>query len=115
MLLAFDVGNTNIVLGAFEKDKFKSGYGPYESEATKYLEADLLILDDLGTEFISQFTISCLYNLLNTRMNKGLSTVISTNLSPSELSEKYEDRIYSRIIGQNSRILLFKGSDQRLS
>lgn len=103
------------IVSAFEKDKFKSGYGPYDPEGTKYLECELLILDDLGTEFISQFTVSCLYNLLNTRMNKGLATVISTNLSPAELSEKYEDRIYSRIVGQDSRILLFKGKDRRLS
>ena len=103
------------IVSAFEKDKFKSGYGAYDPEGTKYLECELLILDDLGTEFVSQFTVSCLYNLLNTRMNKGLATVISTNLSPAELSEKYEDRIYSRIVGQDSRILLFKGKDRRLS
>ena len=102
------------IVAAFEKDKFKSGYGQYEPEGTKYLECDLLILDDLGTEFVSQFTVSCIYNLLNTRINKGLSTIISTNLSPAELSEKYEDRIYSRIVGSDSRILLFKGNDQRL-
>jgi len=103
------------IVSAFEKDKFRSGYGPYEPEGTKYLECDLLILDDLGTEFISQFTVSCLYNLLNTRMNKGLPTIISTNLSPAELSEKYEDRIYSRIVGADSQVLLFKGKDRRLS
>ena len=103
------------IVSAFEKDKFKSGYGSYDPEGTKYLECELLILDDLGTEFVSQFTVSCLYNLLNTRLNKGLSTIISTNLSPAELSEKYEDRIYSRIVGADSRILLFKGKDKRLS
>lgn len=103
------------IVSAFEKDKFRSGYGAYEPEGAKYLECELLILDDLGTEFISQFTVSCLYNLLNTRMNKGLATVISTNLSPRELSEKYEDRIYSRIVGADTRILLFKGKDKRLS
>ena len=103
------------IVSAFEKDKFRSGYGAYEPEGAKYLECELLILDDLGTEFISQFTVSCLYNLLNTRMNKGLATVISTNLSPTELSEKYEDRIYSRIVGADTRILLFKGKDKRLS
>ena len=103
------------IVAAFEKDKFKSGYGPYEPEGSKYLECELLILDDLGTEFVSQFTVSCLYNLLNTRLNKGLATIISTNLSPAELSEKYEDRIYSRIVGADSKILLFKGKDRRLS
>lgn len=102
------------IVSAFEQDRFKSGYGPYEPKGDKYLECDLLILDDLGTEFVNQFTVSCLYNLLNTRINKGLSTVISTNLSPAELSSKYEDRIYSRIVGCDSQILLFEGSDRRL-
>ena len=104
------------IVAAFEQDRFKSGYGTgYEPKGDKYMECDLLILDDLGTEFVNQFTVSCLYNLLNTRQNKGLSTVISTNLSPEELSKKYEDRIYSRIIGSDSTILLFEGKDRRLA
>ena len=59
------------IVSDFEQDRFKSGYGPYEPRAEKYLECDLLILDDLGTEFSSPFTVSCIYNLLNTRQNKG--------------------------------------------
>lgn len=106
--------STQNIVAAFENDRFKSGYGPHESESAKYMECDLLILDDLGTEFVNQFTVSCLYNLLNTRINKGLSTIISTNLSPEELSKKYEDRIYSRIVGSDSQILLFGGKDRRL-
>lgn len=102
------------IVSAFEKDRFKSGYGQYEPIGDKYLECELLILDDLGTEFVNQFTISCLYNLINTRQNKGLSTIISTNLSATELTKKYEDRIYSRIMGSDSKILLFRGNDQRL-
>ena len=102
------------IFTAFENDRFKSGYGPYEPEATKFLECDLLILDDLGTEFANQFTVSCLYNLINTRQNKGLSTIISTNLSYEELSHKYEDRIFSRIVGSDSKVLLFSGHDRRV-
>ena len=102
------------IVSAFEQDRFKSGYGPYEPRADKYLECDLLILDDLGTEFINQFTVSCLYNLLNTRQNKGLSTLISTNLSPTELTGKYDDRIFSRLFGADSTVLRFLGKDQRL-
>ena len=107
--------STQNVIAAFEADKFRSGYGSYEPQGTKYLECDLLILDDLGTEMVTQFTVSCLYNLLNTRMNKGLKTIISTNLAPDELQAKYDDRIYSRIVGSGSRILLFGGEDRRLS
>ncbi len=103
------------IVSAFEADRFKSGYGPYEPKADKYLECDLLILDDLGTEFSNQFTVSCLYNLLNTRKNKALPTIISTNLTNEGLSEKYEDRIYSRVIGAGTRMLIFVGEDMRIN
>jgi DNA replication protein DnaC len=74
-----------------------------------------LIIDDLGAEFVTQFSISALYNLINTRQNKGLSTIISTNLSGSELAGKYEGRIYSRIIGADYTVLRFEGKDQRIA
>lgn len=101
------------IISDFEEDKFKSGYGPYEPKTEKYLECDLLIIDDLGTEFSNQFTVSCIYNLINTRMNHGKATIISTNLDAEELSRKYEGRIYSRLVGR-SIILPFAGRDQRL-
>lgn len=103
------------IVAAFEYDRFKSGYGQYEARGEKYLECELLILDDLGTEFSNQFTVSCIYNLLNTRLNKGLPTVISTNLGAGELLNRYEDRIYSRILGQDTVVLRFLGKDNRLS
>jgi len=102
------------IVASFENDKFRSGYGQYEPEADKYLECDLLIIDDLGTEFINQFTVSCLYNLFTTRRNRGLSTIVSTNLAPAELASKYEGRIYSRIVGMDYNVLFFDGKDYRL-
>lgn len=107
--------STQNIISDFEADRFRSGYGNYESRSEKYLECRLLIIDDLGTEFTNQFTVSTLYNLLNTRQNKGLPTVISTNLSPEELAKKYEDRIYSRIIGSGCRVLAFYGKDRRIN
>ena len=102
------------VFSDFETDRFRSGYGPHEPKAEKYLRADLLIIDDLGTEFTNQFTLSCLYNLLNTRHNRGLATVISTNLTPEQLEKRYEDRISSRLIGRDTQILVFVGNDHRI-
>ena len=102
------------IVSDFEADRFRSGYGYYEPKAEKHLECDLLIIDDLGTEFSSQFTLSTIYNLLNSRQNKGLATVISTNLSPAELASRYEDRIYSRIIGSGCKVLAFVGKDNRI-
>lgn len=102
------------IISDFESDRFKSGYGYSEPISGKYFECDLLIIDDLGTEFINQFTVSTLYNLLNTRQNRGKSTIISTNLSADELAGKYEGRIYSRIVGSDYRVLFFSGKDRRV-
>lgn len=107
--------STQNVISDFEADRFKSGYGQYDMKSEKYLNCRLLIIDDLGTEFINAFTVSTLYNLINTRQNKGLPTIISTNLSPEELARKYEDRIYSRIIGAGTRVLPFEGRDLRVT
>ena len=106
---------TQNIISDFEIDRFKNAYSQAEPKADKYLECDLLIVDDLGTEFITPFTVSTIYNLVNTRQNRGLSTIISTNLSPEELSRRYEDRIYSRLIGTGYRVLQFVGPDRRLT
>lgn len=100
----------------FGKDRFRYSKGEeYVARSEKYMTADLLIIDDLGTEFITQFTVSCLYNLINTRQNKGLSTIVSTNFSPEEISKKYEDRLYSRLLGSDTTVLPFIGRDHRLA
>jgi DNA replication protein DnaC len=76
------------------------------------LSTDLLILDDLGTEFKNQFTVSCLYNIINSRLCAKLPTIISTNYTFEELEEKYDQRITSRITGQYSTLILV-GNDIR--
>lgn len=107
--------STQNVISDFESDRFRNNYGREEMKAEKYLDCRLLIIDDLGTEFTNQFTVSTLYNLLNARQNKGLPTIISTNLSLEELAGKYEDRIYSRIIGSGCKVLPFDGKDRRIN
>ncbi len=102
------------IISAFEQDRFRSGYSKDIPVSEKYMECDLLILDDLGTEFSNQFTVSCLYNLINTRLNRGLCTIISTNLSAEELAGKYEGRIYSRIVGSDYKVMFFTGKDHRV-
>lgn len=102
------------IIADFEDDKFRRSYNTEELKAEKYLECDLLIIDDLGTEFSNQVTLSCIYNILNTRHNKGLATIISTNLDSAELARKYEDRIYSRIVGSETRVMPFGGRDRRI-
>lgn len=76
------------------------------------LECDLLVLDDLGAEFSTQFTNAALYNIVNTRINQSLPTIISTNLNLKELEERYTRRISSRMIGEYEALFFF-GSDVR--
>ena len=75
--------------------------------------SDLLILDDLGAEFTTQFTVSVLYDIINTRLLRGRPTIISTNLEMPGLEEKYTTRIVSRITGSYQRFR-FSGKDIRL-
>ena len=102
------------IINDFEDDKFRSGYARQEPISDKYLDCDLLIIDDLGTEFTTPFSVSCLYNIFTTRRNRGLSTIVSTNLSGEEITKKYDDRIYSRIVGSDYTVLSFVGNDYRL-
>ena len=62
-------------------------------------DCDLLIIDDLGTESINDFTISQLFTCLNERSLRKKSVIISTNLSLKELRDYYSERIFSRIVG----------------
>ncbi|MEE1246435.1 MAG: ATP-binding protein [Acutalibacteraceae bacterium] len=92
-----------------EKDKF--GKADANTEET-ILDCDLLIIDDLGAEFTTQFTVSALYNIVNSRELEGKPTIISTNLMPEQLTKAYGERIASRILS-NYVMLYFDGSDIR--
>lgn len=93
-----------------EREKF--GRADDKNTEQAILDCDLLIIDDLGTEFSTQFTVSALYNIVNSRELEGKPTIISTNLTPEKLKEAYSDRITSRIMS-NYVILQFDGADIR--
>lgn len=75
-------------------------------------EADLLILDDLGAEFETQFSASALYDMLSGRISTQKPTIVSTNLSISAIQQRYTDRIVSRLFSQLTP-LQFIGEDIR--
>lgn len=79
----------------------------------KFETCDLLMIDDLGTELPGQFVVAALYALLNERLMAGKPTVISTNLTISEIRERYSPQIASRMQG-NFRLLPFVGQDIRI-
>lgn len=97
-------------LNKMEREKF----GRAETFETEdiLIDADLLILDDLGAEFQTAFTTSAIYNLINSRIARGVPTIISSNLSIKELKDRYPESVASRIIG-NFATVEFIGSDIR--
>ena len=76
------------------------------------LSCDLLIIDDLGAEFATQFTVSAVYNIINTRLLINRPTIISTNMSLTEIQKTYSEKVLSRLHGSYS-FLRFFGSDIR--
>lgn len=74
--------------------------------------ADLLIIDDLGTELTNSATVAELFSLINERNLFERSTIISTNLGFQDLQERYADRIFSRLLEQYS-FYKFSGPDIR--
>lgn len=103
--------STPNILAVLEKEHFSRD----GSRATlRHLEeCDLLILDDLGTEFSTHFTTTSIYNLINTRLAREKATIINTNFSLYELKKTYTDRLVSRLVGEHD-YLEFIGEDVRI-
>ncbi|MBR5558790.1 MAG: ATP-binding protein [Oscillospiraceae bacterium] len=96
-----------------ERAKFGRDNGNDAEFVQGALTCDLLILDDLGTEFPGQMAAVTLFQVINTRLLERRSTIISSNLSPQELHERYSERLASRILCSYSP-LPFAGNDIRL-
>lgn len=79
---------------------------------TDSVSCDLLIIDDLGGEFISPYTQSLVYNIINTRLLAGKPTIINTNLSMAEINNLYTPRVASRLLGEYTA-KRFLGNDVR--
>ncbi|MDF2537518.1 MAG: hypothetical protein K0S76_539 [Herbinix sp.] len=117
-----DQGYTVIYLTAFrlfdilEKHKFGRNEETSYIAANQFdyiLDCDLLIIDDLGTELNNSFTASQLYLIINERLLRQKSMIISTNLSHDNLNSNYGERVYSRLISKYS-IRRIVGEDIRL-
>jgi len=105
-------GSAPNLLGKLERERF-ARFGENTGEVEQALLAcDLLILDDLGAEFATTFTQAAIYNIVNTRLMSARPVIISTNMNPAQLNERYGERVTSRIIGSYV-VLRFFGSDVR--
>ncbi len=104
-------GSVNHLLGQIENEHFSKEKTAVSLQSM--LDCDLLILDDLGAEFTTPFTVSALYDLINSRILNNKPTIINTNLTVQELEKQYAQRIVSRICGCY-KCFKFLGMDLRL-
>ena len=85
-----------------------------ESQYEMIFDCDLLIIDDLGAETHRSTDQSNLFDVVNERMNKGLPIILSSNLNEDMIGEIYGPRVFSRILGNNSKTYEIFGEDLRL-
>lgn len=107
----YDVGyfSSYNLFSAMENEHFS-----YQNNDTYLaaINADLLVIDDLGSEFVSPYIQTCIYNVINTRLLSKKPTVISTNLTMKEIENRYTPRISSRFVGSYNAVK-FEGKDIR--
>lgn len=103
------------IFSAFEDEKFGRNNDTYETrdKVFRYLNCDLLIVDDLGTEMLTSMVSTALYTLINTRLTNRKKTIINSNLSSEELEKRYSPQIVSRLKGEYIT-LNFLGRDIRI-
>jgi len=77
------------------------------------INCDFLIIDDLGAEQITDFSTTEFFNLLNKKLLKKKKMLVSTNLSLSDISKTYTERISSRLLG-NFKLYKFYSEDIRI-
>lgn len=85
----------------------------YRHGMQRLLDADLIVLDDLGAEKVTEFVAQELFNIINHRINTRKPIIVSTNLTPSKIEEVYGARIASRLV-HGSKSLPLRGNDIRL-
>ena len=96
--------------------EYKFSYDQKNENKEQYnniFNVDLLIIDDLGTETMTNNKYTELFNIINTRLLNNKKILISTNLSLNELLQKYDERVISRLIGEFN-VCKFVGDDIRL-
>jgi len=104
-------------IGVLNKIKEASFDKSYEAKQMVKMmhQADLLIIDDLGTEMTTDFSVSELFGIINDRLiQPGKATLISTNLTPDDIQDRYSERLSSRILGK-ADIWEFFGEDLRIA
>lgn len=63
----------------------------------QYSQVEYLLLDDLGAEKTSEWSISTLYTIIDERYREVRPTIVTTNLTLDEIAKQISPRIASRL------------------
>lgn len=97
-------------------DALKNAAFNGSGELKRFNEVELLVIDELGMEqMLNNVTVEMLFMVINERYRKGYPVIINTNLTPQQMTERYTERITSRLFDKDkSKVLGFEGHDVRL-
>lgn len=88
----------------------------HQSIIDNLVEVDVLLIDDLGTENVyKNVTAEYMFSVLNERIARKKQTFVSTNLTLADIRERYDERIFSRLVDQNCTFVAqLTGADKRI-
>lgn len=114
-----DRGHSVLYLSSLElfnllaKYSFSKNSTEKEEGLESIVDSELLVIDDLGTEYTNDFSTSQLFYVINERHLRNKSTIISTNLSFENIKATYNERIFSRLMSFY-KLLKIIGKDIRI-
>ena len=94
------------------RSSFKSETADEMDLIKKYVKPEILIMDDLGTEKVTEWVMQTLYVIINSRYEEEKQTLITSNNSLDEIRKNLNDKIASRITAM-TEIIELKGIDRR--
>jgi len=95
---------------AFKKEHFDSE----QKLISRFINYDYLVIDELGVEKITDWSLQTLYLIIDGRSDQLKSTIITSNLSLLDVREQVDPRLASRIVGMSKNLLEFTCDDWRL-
>lgn len=104
--------NAQNIIEIAESEKFSKD-GDFANAINMFLDVDLLVIDDVGSEVSTEFARTVMFRIIDGRLRQNQSTIITTNLTFEQMKQFYDYRIVSRILGVY-QILNFDGTDLRI-
>lgn len=98
------------------KDTYGKDSRERESDAIReFTSPDLLILDEIGVQFGTDFERNLLFDILNTRYENRKSSILMSNLGRQEVQGYLGERLVDRIREDGGRVLVFDWDSHRAS